>query len=107
MHAQVPRGSPEPAKPGTGLLTRQPFWKFFRDLKSLPAAPAAEPPGERISLKRGQACAIALLNVLRRDDVDPRMILPPVPPVDARMDAKMYASIRIVAPPAPSCDDIK
>jgi hypothetical protein len=117
LHAQAPQGSPqpaspepaspepaspEPAKPGAGFPTRPPSWKFFPDLKSLTAAPAVEPPRERISLKPGQACAIPLLNVLRRDNVDPKMILPSGPAMGARMDAK----IRIVAPPAPSCDDV-
>ncbi|HXB69945.1 MAG TPA: hypothetical protein VNY05_16955 [Candidatus Acidoferrales bacterium] len=94
--------SPEPAKPGTGFPPRQPSWKFFPDLKSLTAAPAAQPPRERISLKPGQACAIPLLNVLRPENVDPKMILPSGPAVGARIEAR----IRIVTPPAPSCDDV-
>ena len=107
LHAQAPQGSPqpappEPARPGTGFPARPPSWKFFPDLKSLMAAPPVEPPRERISLKPGQACSIPLLNVLRRDNVDPKMILPSGPMVGAKMDAK----IRIVAPPAPSCDDV-
>jgi hypothetical protein len=37
--------------------------------------------------------------VLRRGNVDPKMILPAGPEVDGK--------IKIVAPPAPSCDDVK
>ena len=105
LHAQAPRGSPEP-KPGTAYLlrqpSRQPAWKFFPDLKSLLAAPAVGPPRERISLKLAQPlaqpCAIPLLNVLRRDNVDAKMILTPGPAVDAK--------IRIVAPPGRRCQGV-
>ena len=54
----------------------------------------------RIALKPGQACAIPLLNVLPKDwRADEKMVKripsPPVPSAD------------VVAPPAPSCDDVK
>jgi hypothetical protein len=111
LQGQVPQGSPEPARPGATYRLRQPSrqpsgqppWKFFPDLKSLQTAPSVRMPRERISLKfaqpPAQTCAIPLRNVLRRANVDPKMILPPGPEVDAR--------IRIAAPPAPSCDDVK
>jgi hypothetical protein len=110
LHAQAPQGSQEPAPPGAPYPWkrpwRQPSWKLFPDLKSqsspggrpLPASPVMMPK-ERIVLKLAQPCAIPLLNVLRRDNVDPKMILVPGPEVDGK--------IRIVAPPAPSCDDVK
>lgn len=53
----------------------------------------------RTALKPGQVCAIPLINVLpRRWNGDPRMRIPipkPVLPKD------------VVAPPAPSCDDVR
>ena len=104
LDAQAPKGSPEPTNPGpseaakTGsvFLTPEQARRFFGAVKWAPATPAAEARGKRTGLKAGQTCAIPLLNVLRRGNVDPKMILPAGPPVDAR--------IRIVAPPAPSCD---
>jgi len=121
VHAQVPRGSPGPAKPdgltqfknqldnfaaqaeaaknGTPLMTPQQSWKFFAEPRSVPAAPPVKPPKVRIRLMAAQPCAIPLRNVLRGGNVDPKMILPAGPPVDAK--------IQIVAPPAPSCDDVK
>jgi hypothetical protein len=54
----------------------------------------------KIALKPGQACAIPLLNVLpkewRGDDKMVKRIAPPP-----------YPSGDVVAPPAPSCDDVK
>jgi len=53
----------------------------------------------KIALKPGQACAIPLLNVLRRTWGYDRMA---VPAPRARR-----SSPDIIAPPAPSCDDVK
>jgi hypothetical protein len=85
---------------GTTFLTPEQSRKFFSKLKSIPAAPAEEPPKERITLKPGQPCAIPLLNVLGRENVDPKMILP-------NRLKEGDGKIKIFAPPAPSCDDVK
>jgi hypothetical protein len=98
LAGQAPKDTTEPPKPGTGFLSRRLPWKLFPDLKSLPASAGANRPAERVILKPGQPCAVPLLRVTPRD-VDPKMILPSGPPVDSR--------IRIVTPPAPSCDDVK
>jgi hypothetical protein len=131
LHAQAPRGTAEPGKPDAlaqfknqleelaaqtaqsraqldqlaaqaaqkdrVFLTPEQSRKYFTESRSFPSAPMAEPK-QGLSLQPGQPCAIPLLNVLPRGNVDPKMILPAGPPVDAR--------IRIVAPPAPSCDDV-
>ena len=65
-----------------------------------PPPPAVVYVRPKIVLRPGQACAIPLLNVLPKDwRGDDKMVKRVPPPPSPSAD--------VVAPPAPSCDDVR
>jgi hypothetical protein len=84
----------------SALAAQTPDWRppnlqqYFKQFK-LPATN----PTPKITLAPGQACAIPLVNVLKKDATNDRMVVHP-----AR--GKNPGTI-VVTPPAPSCDDVR
>lgn len=83
------------------LAAQSPYWQrpnlpqYFEQFK-LPAAPEQQP---KITLAPGQKCAIPLANALKKDETRDKMVfhLPPA----------KHGTIAVIAPPAPSCDDVR
>ncbi|SPE34702.1 conserved exported hypothetical protein [Candidatus Sulfopaludibacter sp. SbA3] len=76
---------------------RQPnLQQYFKQFKVPEAAVRTQP---KITLAPGQKCAIPLLNVLKKDNTNDHMTIQ-VPPSHGW-------TMPIVAPPAPSCDDVR
>lgn len=98
LESFTPRTAPEPGVGGFSKIN--PLSRLYRGGNLLRrSANLKTPSRERVTLAPGQPCSIPLRNLLPRKNVDRRMILPP--PKDRDLP------IHIVAPPAPSCDDVK
>ena len=70
--------------------------QYFKQFK-MPLGKTA--PAPKVELAPGQPCAIPLLNALKKETTNDKMVhlLPP----------SKEAKIVTVSPPAPSCDDVR
>ena len=84
-----------------GLAAQSPYWQrpnlpqYFHQYK-FPVTPS---PAPKMTLVPGQKCSIPLVNALKKDETNDKMVFH-VPPAKS-------ANTGIVAPPAPSCDDVR